>query len=230
MDSRMDDVVLGCCVVCEKKCFKKVDNWRGLSPEWASQLNIDYEKAHAAAGAGFKGMARLCYNCRTKKTKKPADSGKNGRKGQGKGKAHKRKCADVEEVFVSSDLPVFVTCGVCKQSAEPDDFRRWYPCYSRAVDFDGFLEMACKGCTSAARKKYRYSGGRAATNSPLKTRQMKPSDFLAQIRELQAQMELLREEVRHATSAKALYQKALGFANANKKISELGDMRSKRTR
>ena len=78
----MDDVVLGCCAACEKKCFIKADNWRELSPEWASQLNIDYEKAHAAAGAGFKGMARLCYNCRTKKTKKPADSGKNGRKGQ----------------------------------------------------------------------------------------------------------------------------------------------------
>ena len=230
MDSRMDDVVLGCCAACEKKCFKKADNWRELSPEWASQLNIDYEKAHAAAGAGFKGMARLCYNCRTKKTKKPADSGKNGRKGQGKGKAHKRKFADVEEAFVSSDLPVFVTCGVCKQSAEPEDFRRWCPCYSRAVDFDGFLEMACKGCTSAARKKYRHRGGRATTNSPHKTRQMKPSYFLAQIKELQAQMELLREEVRVATSAKALYQKALGFANASKKISELGDMRSKRTR
>ena len=73
---------------------------------------------------------------------------------------------------------------------------------------------------------------RSATNSPHKTRQMKPSYFLAhaQIKELQAQMELLQEEVRQATSAKALYQKALGFANASKKISELGDMRSKRTR
>ena len=58
------------CVVCEKKCFKKVGNWRELSPEWASQRNIDYWKAHAAAGAGSKGMARLCFNCRTKKTKK----------------------------------------------------------------------------------------------------------------------------------------------------------------
>ena len=132
---------------------------------------------------------------------------------------------------MSSDLPVFVTCGVCKQSAEPEDFRRWYPCYSRAVDFDGFLEMACKGCTSAARKKYRHRGGEAAINSPHKTtRQMEPSYFLAQIKELQAQMELLREGVRHATSAKAVYQKALRFANASKKISELGDMRSKRTR
>ena len=85
-------------------------------------------------------MARLCYNCRTKKTKKPADSGKNVRKGQGKGKFHKRKLVDVEETFefVSSDLPVFVACGVCKQSAEPGDFRRWYFCYSRAVDFHGF--------------------------------------------------------------------------------------------
>ena len=83
----MDDVILGCCAACEKKSFKKVDNWRELSPEWASQLNIGYEKAHAAAGAGFKGMVRLCFNCRTKKTKKPDGFGKNGRKGQGKGKA-----------------------------------------------------------------------------------------------------------------------------------------------
>ena len=81
-------MVLGCCVVCEKKCFKKVDNWRELSPEWASRQNIDYEKAHAAAGAGFKGMARLCFNCRTKKTKKRDGSGKNGRKVQCKGNAH----------------------------------------------------------------------------------------------------------------------------------------------
>ena len=133
---------------------------------------------------------------------------------------------------MSSDLPVFVTCGVCKKSVEPEDFRRWYPCFSRAVKFDGFLEMACKGCTLAARRKYHYAGGEASANSPHKTRQMKPSDFLAQFRELQAQMELLREEVRHATSAKAVYQKALGrgFANASKKTSELGDMRSKRAR
>ena len=80
-----------------------------------------------------------------------------------------------------------------------------------------------------ARKKYRHTGGEAATKSPHKTRQMKPSDFPAQISELQAQMELLRPEVRHATLAKALYQKAPGFANASKKINGLGDMRSKRT-
>ena len=162
MDSRMDDVVLGCCVVCEKKCFKKVDNWHELSPEWASRRNIDYEKAHAAAGAGFKGMARLCFNCQTKKTKKRDGSGKNRCKVQCKGNTHKRKLTDVEETLVSSNLPVFVTCGVCKKSVKPEDFRRWYPCFSRAVKFDGFLEMACKGCTLAAWKKYHCAGGEAA--------------------------------------------------------------------
>ena len=56
-----DDPVLGCCAACEKECLKNAHNWRELSQEWASQLKVDFEKANAAAGAGFTGVARLCY-------------------------------------------------------------------------------------------------------------------------------------------------------------------------
>ena len=44
----------------------------------SSQLKVDFEKANAAAGAGFTGVARRCYTCRAK-CNKPKNSGRNGR-------------------------------------------------------------------------------------------------------------------------------------------------------
>ena len=106
----MDAAVLGLRACCSKQCTKSAHNWRSLTADWATQLKIDFEKAHAAAGPGFMGLARLCYDCRTKKTKKPAGSGKNGRKGQGNGNGKKRKLEDVEEA-PSVDITL-VECGI----------------------------------------------------------------------------------------------------------------------
>ena len=224
----MDDAVLGLCACCSKQGFKSAQNWRSLTADWATQLEVDFEKAHAAAGPGFMGLARLCSACRRKKTKKPAFSGKNGRKGQGKGNGKKRKVEDVEQA-PSVDFTV-VECGICSVSVEPDKLRRWQPSFSRAINFKEHLEMACMGCVSHARKKYRYSGGSTAPNSPHKTRGMVPSDFLQQLKELKDQMEVLRGQLQSEAELRCTYQRALGFKNAAKKISELTDLRSQRTR
>ena len=177
------------------------------------------------------GLARLCYDCRTKKTKKPAFSGKNGRKGQGKGNGGKRELADVQEApSVDAKDFTLAECGICSVSVEPDKLRRWQPSFSRAINFKEHLEMACMGCVSHARKKYRYSGGSTAPNSPHKTRGMVPSDFLQQLKELKDQMEVLRGQLQSEAELRCTYQRALGFKNAARKISDLTDVRSKRTR
>ena len=79
------------------------------------------------------GLARLCHACRRQKPKKPAFSGKNGRKGQGKGNGEKRKVEDVQEA-PSVDFSL-VECGICLVSVEPDKLRRWQPSFSRAINF-----------------------------------------------------------------------------------------------
>ena len=53
---------------------------------------------------------------------------------------------------------------------------------------------------------------------------------LQQLKELKDQMEVLREQLQSEAELKCTYQRALGFKNAAKKISELTDVRSQRTR
>ena len=117
MSTYTDDPVLGCrcCAACGKECLKNAHNWLEISQEWASQLKVDFEKANAAAGAGFTGVARLCYTCRAK-CNKPKHSGRNGRKGQGKGKGIKRKIDDTDFEGPPSNDSVEVQCEVCSSS------------------------------------------------------------------------------------------------------------------
>ena len=211
----IDGPVLGCCADCGKGCFKNAHNWRKLSQEWASQLKIDFEKANAAADAGCTGVARLCCACRAK-SKKPKHSGRNGRKGKGQGKGIKRKMDDnaFEEPPIDDLAMVEVQCAVCSSSVRSDGLRIIYPCYRRAASCSGSCDMACKSCTAAAQKKYRHHRtctwrcAASKSASPMKTRQMKPSDFLAQIRELQMQMWILRENVEREAGIGAKYHKA----------------------
>lgn len=138
-----DDPVLGCCAACEKECLKNAHNWRELSQEWASQLKVDFEKANAAAGAGFTGVARLCYTCRAK-CNKPKNSGRNGRKGQGKGNGIKWKIDDNDFEGPPSNDSVEVQCEVCSSSARSDDLRILRPCLRRVIHCSGSCDMACK--------------------------------------------------------------------------------------
>ena len=138
----------------EKECLKIAHNWRGLSQERASQLKVDFEKANAAAGAGFTGVARLCYTCRAK-CNKPKHSGRNGCKGQGKGKGVKWKIDEAAfEGPPISDL-VEVQCEVCSSSVRSDDLRILRPYHLRVLDCSTRCDMACKSCLSIANKRYR---------------------------------------------------------------------------
>ena len=155
----------------------------------------------------------MCCGCVKKSSK--LGKGKTGRKGK------KRKLPEPSEAEEDVSAP----CPQCEECTEPADFRVWQAAWAKAMGIATDFDRACTSCVSAARKAYRPSTRRTKADpaSPVRTREDSYSAriFMKQIAELKTEMACLKGFVENEKGKRLEAQRALGWANASKKVREL---------
>ena len=209
-----DGLPPGVCGICGKLPKRSSGSWRVIdnapgSEMSASRFDVDFESIREAATKTSFGVPKACQGCRAEVNKRTGHS-PSGRKA--------KKSKIIEEVDVSA------ACPRCQSETAPTSFRFWQPVFSKAMnEVPGCYDRACSSCVSVARKAYRPSILResASTAACTETRGFSAQIFMDQIAQLKSDMAVLKGMVDDERGRRQAYEKALGFANASKQISEL---------